>query len=208
MPERIGEKFFNWEPEQPLTDMDGERECRQQVPQRELQEASQRELHAGPERRYMLDGRLRQEKITLGKVPKRCWLFFTMKFETASEAELKADLEARFEEAAIVLPGDVGLPEGYQLLFLPGEHKMTVRAWNRTYPDPDFCGIERAADLSPGQEHRVELLLEDDCMVLYLDGVSAMSSRLYRRGQGNWGIQCYGLRMEISDVILRSCKAE
>ena len=133
-----------------------------------------------------LDGCSRLDKRIIGGLSAICMLSFSVKFDGAAG------------EFVLVLPGDEGLPEGYHLLFLPGEGKTAVRTGGRTYPDPEFCGIERSVQIEPGRGHQVEILLEGDCMVMYVDSMFAMSTRLYRRGSGNVSVQCYGMRAEIS----------
>ena len=142
----------------------------------------------------MLDGRSCQDKKTIGVLPQSCMLSFSVIFGEAAG------------EAALVLPGNGSLPEGYHLMFLPGEGKIAVRAGSSTYPDPDFCGIERSVELRPGWAHQVELLLEHDCMVMYVDRVCAMSARLYRRGPGTMCFQCYGMQAELSGLRIMDKK--
>ncbi|HJA32372.1 MAG TPA: family 43 glycosylhydrolase [Candidatus Eisenbergiella pullicola] len=120
-----------------------------------------------------------------------------------NRAELSLDFSFQMEsentEIRLWIPGRDGHP-GYELLILPLEKKMALRTAGRLYPDPDFCGIETAAELNAGVWHRISILFQESCMAAYLDGQRAMSARLYGRGKGTIELRYDGERVLFSDL--------
>ena len=104
----------------------------------------------------------------------------------------KWEARVRFSEGTrafgVRLCQDERTGEAYDFRLLVGENRLSFDRIPFIPSDVNNKGLERPIRLSAGEEYRLQLIVDDDIAVLYVNGV-ALSVRMYR--QPGTGISLY-----------------
>jgi len=77
---------------------------------------------------------------------------------------------------------------GYYIRLEPAHQRLVFDAWPRPNDQPFMIGLERPIHLEPGTPVQITVLMEDTICVAYVNGETAMSTRMYDLTAGNWGV--------------------
>nr|WP_257873364.1 glycoside hydrolase domain-containing protein [Hymenobacter sp. J193] len=82
-----------------------------------------------------------------------------------------------------------GTNEFYSLRFVPSQNRFSFDRTNRNSLNP---GTSAVADvpfpMQPNTPYSVDIVQENSVVVVYLNGVAALSSRIYKAPRTSWGI--------------------
>lgn len=88
----------------------------------------------------------------------------------------------------IVLYTDEALDNGYMLRLEPDRSRIVFDQWPRKGDIPHVAGLERPLALQAGKPCRLQLFIDGTICVTYINEAVALSARLYKEGQRNWGV--------------------
>lgn len=122
-------------------------------------------------------------------------------------AHLRLDPEGR--AGGLLLRTDAEGERGYVLRLEPRAGRMVLDRWPRTVTGteqwqisgdvPHLLELERPADLS-SPEHRLDLVLEEDLLVVVLDEKVALSTRIYDHPAGRLGVFAEDATLSLTDL--------
>lgn len=111
---------------------------------------------------------LTKESLELGDVPQSCHLSFDLEMDREGKAELVFNNAEKGEEYTIAVDNSKDLI---------------------TY---DANPNEQRMDLVDGEKYHVDVVVEKDITVIYVNGEKALSNRIYSAVGGTWGMRMTG----------------
>jgi beta-fructofuranosidase len=111
-----------------------------------------------------------------GAMPERCKIEATVALEPGTRG------------GGIMLRCSDDLEAAYYLRLEPGRNRLVFDSWPRPGDKPFAVELERPLDLSPGKPVALKVFVDGDVCVAYAAGKIAISTRLYNRPAGQWGI--------------------
>jgi beta-fructofuranosidase len=91
---------------------------------------------------------------------------------------------------------------GYYIRLEPAQQRLVFDAWPRPGDQPFMIGLERSIHLEPNTPIRITVLVEGTICVVYVNGETAMSARMYDLTAGNWGVFAQQGAARFTDVSL------
>jgi beta-fructofuranosidase len=103
---------------------------------------------------------------------------------------------------------------GYYIRLEPQRGRLVFDRWPRQ-PEGSFqwqiagdvphaLELERVVELEAGKPHSLEILIDGAICIVYLDGIVAMSARIYDRSDGRWGLFASEGVVEFKDFAVRT----
>ena len=139
--------------------------------------------------RFRMNGRnLFSAAVTEEELPGRCLITAKMCFEEGTRA------------LGILLRSDGEAEQSYYIRLEPYRNRMVFDMWPRKIKGenedtweingdkPFFPELERDCPLKPGEEYVVSVLVDDTVCVVYVEGMTAMTSRIYNIKRGRLGV--------------------
>jgi len=77
---------------------------------------------------------------------------------------------------------------GYYIRLEPAQQRLVFDASPRPNDQPFMIGLERSIHLEPSTRIQITVLVEDSICVVYVNGETAMSARMYDLTKGSWGV--------------------
>jgi beta-fructofuranosidase len=102
--------------------------------------------------------------------------------------EAVVEFSANTRGCGIMLRASDDIEEGYYIRLEPGRNRLVLDTWPRPGDVPFMVGLERPIGLSPAKPVQLKLILDGSICEVYVNGKVAMSSRLYDRYTGAWGV--------------------
>ncbi|QNK57698.1 glycoside hydrolase family 32 protein [Paenibacillus sp. PAMC21692] len=106
----------------------------------------------------------------------------------AIKLEAKIEFDGNTRSCGFVLRTDETLEQGYMIRLEPGRSRIVVDQWPRKGDVPYAVGMERPVQLGPNKPCTLQVYLEGEVCVVYINGEVAMSTRLYDFKSGGWGL--------------------
>lgn len=139
--------------------------------------------------RFRMNGRnLFSAAVTEEELPGRCLITAKMCFEEGTRA------------LGILLRSDGEAEQSYYIRLEPYRNRMVFDMWPRKIKGenedtweingdkPFFPELERDCPLKPGEEYVISVLVDDTVCVVYMEGMTAMTSRIYNIKRGRLGV--------------------
>ncbi len=112
-----------------------------------------------------------------GKMPETCKINATIEFEKDTR------------EFGLMLRSDDDLDKAYFIRLQPQESKLVFDMWPRDRSEVShMVELDRQIDLTPGTPINLQVLIEGNKGVAYLNNIIAMNFRAYDLAEGNWGV--------------------
>jgi beta-fructofuranosidase len=92
------------------------------------------------------------------------------------------------EGCGIMLRASPDLDAAYYIRLEPTRHRLVVDSWPRSGEVPFWVETERPITLRAGVPVKLQIFLEGSLAVAYIGGRIAMSTRMYGRPTGVWGV--------------------
>lgn len=114
------------------------------------------------------------------------------------EATVRFDPGTRY--AGVLLAADEALETYYQLRLEPGRQRMVFDRWPRRGDDTFI--LERPVALIAGEPITVQIFRQGTLVVIYVNGMVALSTRAYNATGGSWGLFASEGCVTFSDVCV------
>jgi beta-fructofuranosidase len=88
----------------------------------------------------------------------------------------------------IMYRADDDLEEAYYIRLEPRRNRLVLDSWPRAGDVPFWVELERPLNLEPGRPVELKLVVDGSICEVYAGGTIAMSTRLYNRHTGRWGV--------------------
>jgi len=120
---------------------------------------------------YSCDSESRLSIVNLGELPDPCRL------------EMKVLLQPGTASAGLLIKADNELNTYYQLRIEPASKRILIDRWPRPGDQPFM--LERPLPYSSSETYIMTILIENSCLVVYINDKLALSCRLYDHPKGN-----------------------
>jgi beta-fructofuranosidase len=110
--------------------------------------------------------------LSLGDLPQTCLI------------ETEISLSPGTVSAGLFFRADATLDHYYQLRIEPGNHRIVFDRWPRPGDQPFI--LERPLEASDSA--RLKILVDETCIVAYVNDQIALSCRMYEHRAGEWGL--------------------
>ena len=126
--------------------------------------------------------------VTAGVMPERVKLEATLAFGEGTQS------------FGLVLRADDALEAAYYLRFEPHRQRVVFDSWPRPGDKPFWAELERPLPLTAEQPIRLQVYIERSVCEIYINDEVAISTRLYDRPAGQWGVFAEGGRVRCTDA--------
>jgi beta-fructofuranosidase len=102
--------------------------------------------------------------------------------------ETRVEFTANTRGCGIMYRADEELEEAYYIRLEPRRNRLVLDSWPRAGDVPYWVELERPLDWVPGRPVELKLVADGSIGEVYAGGRIAMSTRLYNRHTGRWGV--------------------
>ena len=83
---------------------------------------------------------------------------------------------------------DDDLEEAYYIRLEPRRNRLVLDSWPRAGDVPFWVELERPLSLIPGRPVELKVVVDGSICEVYANAKVAMSTRIYNRHTGQWGV--------------------
>jgi beta-fructofuranosidase len=140
---------------------------------------------------WQTDATGRYSALSLGELPETCRIEATLTWDSSVHG------------LGLFFKADPELVEPYhELRFEPHRNRLVTDRRQRQLDIPFV--LERQCPAPPDGRLPVEVLIDGDCLVAYVDGGIALSARIYQRSGAMWGLFAKDGKAGFESVIVKT----
>jgi beta-fructofuranosidase len=149
-------------------------------------------VHAAPATRF-LDGTGTFNTLVEGQLPTICRLSATLRYDEDTR------------DFGCMLRCSDDLDKSYYLRFEPAHQRLVFDKWPRQASEvSQEVELERAVSLRPGTPIQVQLIVDGNKGVVYVDDKVAMNFRIYDLKEGGWGWFVTDGKITVTDALVKT----
>ena len=129
--------------------------------------------------------------VAAGKMPATCRISTTIHFDKVPR------------NFGCIIRGSDDFDKGYYFRFEPDKNRLVLDMWPRTINElPQMAEFERPVTITAGEPVTIEIFIEGNKGVAYVNNAIAMNFRAYNLSEGNWGFFVTEGTAEFKDIVL------
>ena len=102
--------------------------------------------------------------------------------------ETTVEFTASTRGCGVMLRADDDLEEAYYIRLEPRRNRLVLDSWPRSGDVPYWVELERPLGLTAGKSLELKIVLDGSICEVYANNKVAMSTRMYNRHTGQWGV--------------------